>query len=110
MHTEDFLGSMVEMGSKIVRHDGSKQSALNIISGLLERTSQVTLDIQKQSFNQGHHLLRTSAYFQQRQEWRKAERDGKLLDPRKEIEPMVQRRVQSWPKLKLQLEIGRSWS
>jgi hypothetical protein len=59
--TEEFWGGMVEKGSTVVRHDGTKQSALNIISSLVDKKIRITLEIAKQLIDQKRELSDTDA-------------------------------------------------
>lgn len=59
--THEFWGGMVGKGSQIVKHDGSKKSALEIVSNLVDRHIRVTLDIQKQLIDQRRSLFDTDA-------------------------------------------------
>jgi hypothetical protein len=61
IETRDFWGGMVERGSTVVRHDGSKASALQIVRDLVQRHTRVTLDIAKQLINQQRTLDDTDA-------------------------------------------------
>lgn len=61
METRDFWGGMVERGSKVVKHDGSKESALRIVSDLTRREIRVILDIQRQLIDQKRDLNDTDA-------------------------------------------------
>ena len=72
-----FWGSMVDRGSEIVKHDGTKESALSIISRLVDKGTQVVLDIQVQLVEENKTLDETSAgqFIQQ-----------ELLDARKRFE------------------------
>jgi hypothetical protein len=56
-----FWGSMVDRGSEIVKHDGTKESALSIISRLVDKGTQVVLDIQIQLVEENKTLDETSA-------------------------------------------------
>jgi hypothetical protein len=58
---EDFWGSMVHRGSRVLRHDGSKASALAIVSTLVDQKIKVTLDIQRQMVDQHKSLDDTDA-------------------------------------------------
>ncbi|KAH7351273.1 P-loop containing nucleoside triphosphate hydrolase protein [Rhexocercosporidium sp. MPI-PUGE-AT-0058] len=73
----EFWGSMIERGSKIVKHDGSAESARDIVSSLVERETDVVLDIQVQLVDDEKTLDETSAgqYIQK-----------ELLDARKRFE------------------------
>jgi len=72
-----FWGSMVDRGSKIVKYDGTKESAYSIISQLVDKGTQVVLDIQVQLVEENKKLDETSAgqFIQQ-----------ELLDARKRFE------------------------
>lgn len=72
-----FWGSMVDRGSEIIKHDGTKESARSIISRLVEKGTQVVLDIQVQLVEENKTLDETSAgqFIQQ-----------ELLDARKRFE------------------------
>jgi hypothetical protein len=72
-----FWGSMVDLGSEIVKHDGTKESAYSIISRLVDKGTQVVLDIQVQLVEENKTLDETSAgqFIQQ-----------ELLDARKRFE------------------------
>ncbi|KAN0070787.1 P-loop containing nucleoside triphosphate hydrolase protein [Elaphomyces granulatus] len=61
METRDFWGGMIERGSKVVKHDGSKESALWIVSNLVDRKIRVILDIQRQLIDQKRNLNDTDA-------------------------------------------------
>lgn len=58
----EFWGSMVSRGSKVYRHDDSKESALRIVSDLIERKTRVVLDIQHQMVDQKMALKDTAAW------------------------------------------------
>jgi hypothetical protein len=45
--TRDFWGDMVERGRTVVRHDGSQESALQIVWDLVQRRNRVRLGIAK---------------------------------------------------------------
>jgi hypothetical protein len=72
-----FWGSMVDRGSEIVKHDGTKECAFSIISRLVDKGTQVVLDIQVQLVEENKTLDETSAgqFIQQ-----------ELLDARKRFE------------------------
>jgi hypothetical protein len=72
-----FWGSMVDRGSEIVKHDGTKKSAHSIISRLVDKGTQVVLDIQVQLVEENKTLDETSAGQFVQQE---------LLDARKRFE------------------------
>lgn len=61
IETEEFWGGMVARGSRVERHDGSKESARNIISNLVDRKIRVVLGIQKQLIDQNKSLDDTDA-------------------------------------------------
>ncbi|KAK6518921.1 hypothetical protein TWF281_003613 [Arthrobotrys megalospora] len=58
---DGFWGGMLKRGSTVVRHDGSRESALNIVAGLVKRRKRVVLDIQKQLIDQKLNLDDTDA-------------------------------------------------
>ena len=57
----EFWGSMTERGSEIVKHDGTKDSARAIIGRLVDRQTNVVLDIQVQLVDDKKTLDETSA-------------------------------------------------
>ncbi|OXV09206.1 hypothetical protein Egran_03027 [Elaphomyces granulatus] len=61
METRDFWGGMIEIGSKVVKHDGSKESARLIVSNLFDRKSHVILYIQRQLIDEKRNLNDTDA-------------------------------------------------
>jgi hypothetical protein len=58
---KQFWGSMLDRGSEMVRHDGTKDSALSIVSSLVQKKSKVILDIQVQLVEEKKTLDETSA-------------------------------------------------
>lgn len=61
---KDWWGLMRDRGSAVIRHDGSKESALAIVEGLIERRNvdgPVTLDIQKEMIDDKKSLEDTAA-------------------------------------------------
>lgn len=58
---DNFWGSMKKGGSSIVRHTGDSKSALSIVSILVDKESQVVLDIQRQMVNERKRLDETTA-------------------------------------------------
>lgn len=98
MQTEDFWGGMVGRGSQVVRHDGSKQSALKIITDLVGRRIRITLDIQKQWIDQQRNLSDTDAG-QALQEELIAERkkfEGKLTELKEDMDLALKEKDQKW--------------
>ncbi|KAF3901847.1 hypothetical protein AA313_de0208849 [Arthrobotrys entomopaga] len=61
VQTDGFWGGMIERGSKVVRHDGSRESALEIVGSLVKRSVRVVLDIQRQLIDQKMNLDDTDA-------------------------------------------------
>ena len=61
VETEQFWGGMVARGSRVERHDGTKQSAKSIISKLVARQIRVVLDIQRQLIDENKSLDDTYA-------------------------------------------------
>jgi hypothetical protein len=76
-----FWGSMADRGSEIVKHDGTKESARSIISRLVDKGTDVILDIQVQLVEENKTLDETSAgqYIQK-----------ELLDARKRFEKDIE--------------------
>lgn len=58
---KDFWGSMIDNGSKVLRHDKKKTSGLDILRYLISRKKKVTLDIQTEMVDQDKRLCDTSA-------------------------------------------------
>ena len=58
---DNFWGSMKKGGSPIVRHTGALESALMIVSILVDKKSPVVLDIQHQMVDEGKRLDETTA-------------------------------------------------
>jgi hypothetical protein len=58
---KDFWGGMVKHGSHVLKHDGSKASALNIVSMLVDQKIKVVLDIQRQMVEEHKNLDDTDA-------------------------------------------------
>jgi hypothetical protein len=61
MDTDEFWGLMCKRGSTVFRYTDSRESALEIITYILELHMTVTLDIQDEIVNQGHNIDETSA-------------------------------------------------
>jgi len=59
--TRDFWGVMVAKGSKVFRHNGTRDSARAIVDYLLRQNKPVVLDIQDQMINKGKTLDQTTA-------------------------------------------------
>lgn len=60
-NTSKFWGGMIQRGSRVVRHDGTRTSALNIVSSIIDRRQRVVLDIQTQLIDQHRNLDDTTA-------------------------------------------------
>lgn len=56
-----FWATMVEKGSKVVRHDGGVDSAERIVNHILSRQQTITLDIQRELVHDGKQLQDTAA-------------------------------------------------
>lgn len=98
METRDFWGAMVDRGSTVVRHDGSEQSALQIVWGLVQRKNRVTLDIAKQLIDQKRTLDDTDAG-QALQSELIAERkrfQERELDLKQDMEMALQEKDEKW--------------
>ena len=61
MTTKEFWGGMIEKGSKVIQHDGSRESAKNIVKYLVERSKPIVLDIQRQMVEEHKTLDQTDA-------------------------------------------------
>ena len=59
--TKEFWGGMIELGSRVERHDGSKSSARKLIADLVDRKDRVELVIQKQLVDERRNLFDTDA-------------------------------------------------
>lgn len=59
--TESFWKDMISHGSKVVRHDSAKTSALAIVQAILSKNRLVALDIQKEIVDAGIPLEQTTA-------------------------------------------------
>ncbi|KAF8850293.1 hypothetical protein BDZ45DRAFT_196964 [Acephala macrosclerotiorum] len=121
----EFWGSMTERGSEIVKHDGTKDSARAIIDRLVNRESNVVLDIQVQLVDDNKTLDETSAGqyiqkellearkrferdladYQESMEVAKQEKDDALLQALKKekdaAEAKEKQRLQDWQKLNI---------
>lgn len=58
---DNFWGLMEKGGSHIVRHSGGLQSAISIVSLLVDKKSPIVLDIQRQMIDEGKSLDETIA-------------------------------------------------
>lgn len=58
---DNFWGLMEKGGSRIVRHSGGLQSAISIVSLLVDKKSPMVLDIQRQMIDEGKSLDETTA-------------------------------------------------
>jgi hypothetical protein len=54
--TEGFWGGMIEKGSEVMRHDGSTESAMDIVLKIVKRKLRVVLDIQTQLVDEKRSL------------------------------------------------------
>lgn len=61
LNKQDFWGFMIRGGSTVMRHDGSSNSAWNIISYIMRRKQSVVLEIQRQMVDQRQILDDTAA-------------------------------------------------
>jgi chromosome segregation ATPase len=61
MGTEGFWGGMIEKGSVVMRHDGSTESAMDIVLKIVKRKLRVVLDIQTQLVDEKRSLDDTDA-------------------------------------------------
>lgn len=58
---EKFWGFMAKRGSRVLRHDGSKDSAWKLLTHVLEKQSSVVLDIQREMVDEHQTLDNTAA-------------------------------------------------
>jgi hypothetical protein len=61
VETDEFWGGMIKKGSRMVRHDGTVESARRIVSELVGRRIRVVLDIQRQLVDDKKILYDTDA-------------------------------------------------
>jgi len=61
MNSSRYWGTMIQAGSKVMRHDGSRESAETIVSELLKGNQKAMLDIQREMIDQHLPLDATSA-------------------------------------------------
>jgi len=52
---------MIRHGSRVMRHDGSRDSALRVIGSIVDRNTDVVLDIQSEMVDQGLPFSETGA-------------------------------------------------
>lgn len=100
IETEEFWGGMVARGSRVERHDGTKESARNIISNLVDRKIRVVLDIQKQLVDQNKSLEDTDAGQALQSELIKERKisEAKLADLKLDMESALQEKDVKWQK------------
>lgn len=100
IETKEFWGEMITRGSRVERHDGTKESARTIISNLVDRKIRVVLDIQKQLVDQKKSLHDTDAGQALQsdiiEERKKSER--KLADLRRDKELALEQKDLNWQK------------
>jgi hypothetical protein len=58
---DEFWGYMAKKGSRIVRHSGSRESAMKIVDSIVKRQTTIVLDIQNDMVNKGLDLDETLA-------------------------------------------------
>ena len=96
--TEEFWGGMIERGSRVEKHDGSKASAIRIVSDLVNRHDPVTLGIQRQMVDEKKDLFDTDVGLALRQEFieetKKAE--VKLAELKLDMESALQDKDKKW--------------
>jgi hypothetical protein len=100
IETQGFWGGMVERGSRVVKHDGTKGGALKIVSDIIDRKVRVVLDIQRQLIDQHRDLNDTDAA-QALQSELIAERkrfESKLADLKQDMEFAIQEKDEHWQK------------
>ncbi|KAK6542556.1 hypothetical protein TWF694_006504 [Orbilia ellipsospora] len=98
VQTDGFWGGMVERGSKVLRHDGSRESALDIVASLVNRSVRVVLDIQKQLIDQQMNLDDTDAAQALQEELIKERRafQERLYELKEDMEFAMQENDQKW--------------
>lgn len=95
---KDFWGAMIERGSRVERHDGSKQSALRIVGAIIDRKVRVVLDIQRQLIDERMNLDDTDAAQALRSELI-AERkkfEARLVELKDDMEFAIQEKDMIW--------------
>lgn len=58
---DEFWGYMAKKGSRIVRHSGNRESAMNIVESIVKRHKTIVLDIQHDMVDRGKDLDETPA-------------------------------------------------
>lgn len=96
--TREFWGGMIERGSRVEKHDGSKASATRIVSDLVSRHHHVTLDIQKQLVDEKRSLFDTDAgqalHRELIEERKKSE--AKLVELKLDMQSALQEKDKQW--------------
>ena len=98
IETESFWGGMIHRGSRVERHDGSRQSAMAIVSKIVDRKIRVILDIQRQLIDQRRNLDDTDAA-QALQSELIAERkkfEARLSELKEDMDFAIQEKDQKW--------------
>ncbi len=98
--TEGFWGGMIERGSKVVKHDGTRESAVRIVESIVERKLKVILDIQRQMVDEDRDLDDTDAA-QALQSELLAERkkfEERLGDLKQDMEFAIKEKDEKWQK------------
>ncbi|KAK3325120.1 hypothetical protein B0H66DRAFT_615568 [Apodospora peruviana] len=88
----EFWGPMIERGSRMVRHDGTKESAMKIVQSLVDKDAHcVPLDIQRELAIENKPLSETQAgQYVQMETLRTKERyERELVDLRESIQEAV---------------------
>ena len=96
--TKEFWGGMIDRGSRVVKHDGSKASATRIVSDLVNRHDHVTLDIQKQLVDEKRNLLETDAGQALRRELvdERKRSEARLVELKMDMESALREKDKTW--------------
>ena len=77
METEEFWAWMIRNGSRVVRHSGTKESAIGILEGIIQKRLPMLLNLQLQMNVQGKGLEETDAGIKLNEELFEIERKHK---------------------------------
>jgi hypothetical protein len=95
---KEFWGGMIERGSRVEKHDGSKASAIRIVSDLVNRHDPVTLGIQRQLVDEKRSLFDTDAGKALRRELIEDRKraEAKLAELKLDMESALQEKDKKW--------------
>jgi hypothetical protein len=96
--TKEFWGGMIERGSRVEKHDGSKASAIRTVSDLVNRHDPVTLGIQRQLVDEKRSLFDTDAGQALRRELIEDRKraEAKLAELKLDMESALQEKDKKW--------------